>query len=284
MRKTRFILTITASLFFIGTGAQASSNKLLDAYNNAQDYNNLIEAALSSNSEIGDLYAKKALGVCSIVNDNLEKWKSDINRPEIKPDSSRVQAVESLFDRCKNVSLSDLTSVNINSIGANRKQKSSAVNSLENSASKIDSEISTVEKLNGRKSEKTAAKIEERRQVSLNAAAANRDPLYADSLGLRLVLSKDKNAKTVYRVNGKEYPVNSKVDVGLAVTLVPCELGLQCDAKEFSVALPCASGVICDSSRYEAVQRMSKENNSSYDDILDVAKQIARGISTSSSK
>ncbi len=269
-------------ILLVGQNSIAAQQDFLSKYNSRSNYKALIEDSLTSNTPHGDLYVKKVLAECQILNENFKKWNTDSQSDKSADAASRKLSIDSLSKRCEGVAIDDLDTDYINSIKSSRKELNSKSFAATDAIKNLDDKISYAEKAEGGKSKRAAALIEQKRKVYLDSVSAfDADPLYADSLGIRLVLGKDANGKSVFKAGNKEYALNDKVDLGLSTYLVPCELGLKCDSEEFSVVLPCASGVVCDDSRYEKIQRISKENGVNYQEILQVAKDIARGLKES---
>lgn len=93
------------------------------------------------------------------------------------------------------------------------------------------------------------------REARLNAlrdVLAWNDPVLIDSLGLRIGIHGRPGGGVDFVFAGTRYPVNTEDDILSAVHLLPCGLGLRCDANEYSLAKACISYGECYESRFDA--------------------------------
>jgi len=110
------------------------------------------------------------------------------------------------------------------------------------------------------------------------------DPLLIDEIGLRLILqtrNEGQSSKKSFRLDGKDIPLKGSgtdVDAGLALTLVPCKLGLRCDSTEFATAIQCATGGDCDDGRGDALRKAFENNQKAPADLFVRTDQLADRI------
>lgn len=102
------------------------------------------------------------------------------------------------------------------------------------------------------------------------------DPQVVDDLGLRLVLYRSSDSKRYAWFGGKSYGLDDEVDVGGAIYLLPCGLGLACDLTDHITARRCASGAGCDASRYDYLKRIYAERPGMYEKVLAMSEAMAR--------
>lgn len=115
---------------------------------------------------------------------------------------------------------------------------------------------------------------------ALSEVLATGDPLLIDTLGLRLVVRANRETgRPEFRFAGRSYPLTGDLDVGLAMHLAPCELGLPCDMQEDPMMLlRCASGAGCDGSRTAEAARMSAADPERLARVQSLAHEIAAAI------
>lgn len=95
------------------------------------------------------------------------------------------------------------------------------------------------------------------RKAATAALLSTQDPLLIEDAGMGLLLYVDaKTSKKYFWFDGQSYGLDSDYEVGAALYLLPCGLGLRCDSHDYKIALSCASGEVCDSNRFEQLRRM----------------------------
>jgi len=113
--------------------------------------------------------------------------------------------------------------------------------------------------------EDPAAKAD--RKAALEAVFQAGDPLVIEDLYLRLALD-SQNGKRGYFIDGKFHGLDSDVDVGWALYLLPCGMGLRCDMQEFVTTTRCAAGWKCDASRFEEVEQTLEAIPGAYEKVF----------------
>ena len=120
---------------------------------------------------------------------------------------------------------------------------------------------------------------------AIAAVLSTRDPLLIDTLGLHLITYRDPAAgRTSFVFDRHYYPLGAPPDVGLALFLAPCELGLKCDSTEPHAQLRCASGAGCEGGRYEEAKRMLNGQPGQYEKVVALASRIADAAKTGNAK
>lgn len=270
MKKSLF----AAAFFFIqaiSANAQENSSPWLTQYNSARDYRAVVDAALRSPGDGGYFYAHRILSECKVASDNFKKWQERLENNKDQPtyNSSKV-ALDAIKQRCEKFTEEELSHDYISRIAKEGELG-------------IDPLFMAAKSFSGQSAKRGENSVHMKRIASINAASQVKDPLVVQDLGMRLVVSKDQQSgRTAFRINGTDLPLNSKLDIGLAIDLVPCELGLKCDANDFEVLLPCASQGLCDTSRYDRIQKMSDDSH--YNQILNIARTIALSIKSPNNK
>ncbi|MDD2545378.1 MAG: hypothetical protein PHI55_03750 [Burkholderiaceae bacterium] len=263
--------SLAIGLIFFGyfnfSQAQTIAAPWLDQYNRATNYRSVVDAAIKSPLNGGYFYAHKILSECKAAGDNYANWSERISKNENQITASIKNSLTTIKNRCENFTEEELSDAYLAKLAKEGIAGSDplwmASMSYTHSASK----------------NRGGHEFQARRADAVSAAFQVKDPLVVQDLGMRLVIDKNPNGgKTTFKINGKNTPLNSKVDLGLAIYLVPCELGLNCDATDFAVSVPCASQGLCDASRYEAVRRMASESKGDYEGILKAARSIADSL------
>lgn len=242
--------------------AQAADIAFLESYNSSNNYKSLVDEALKAPERGGYFYASKIVGQCSLVRDLQDRWKDS----EVSKLSARSEAISVLVSRCG--SLGDA-----NSRAAVAKDLKASI------ADKDPLYVAATSYTKSRNLRKNAT-TQERKTEAVTSVARLKDPLLVDDLGLRLIASRDNTTTaTTFKINGRTILLNDRLDAGLAMYLVPCEMGLKCDEKEFSIALSCASSGECHAGRHDKVKKMTEGAGTDYGAIERAAKEIARSLS-----
>ncbi len=104
------------------------------------------------------------------------------------------------------------------------------------------------------------------------------DPIVISDINLRLSLSKDDHGIYAY-FDGEKYYVNEGPAIIAAYYLLPCGLGLTCDAGDPDLALLCITGPSCYADRFErALQEMAGGDVKKNDDILSMYHRMLSAI------
>lgn len=266
MIKLAISLLIGTSLFTGMAQAQSTNPEFLESYNSSTDYRQLVNKGLKEPTQGGVFYATKVLSQCQSIADLQGRW--DVSAENSSEESSKIargNAINLLKQRCGSFDEAELSQTSIAK--------------LTKSSADKDPLLAAATSYTKSRNLRANATLPERRTEAVAAATRLRDPLVVDDLGLRLIVVRDETTKsTSYRIDGQSILLDDKRDPGLAMYLVPCEMGLRCDEKEFSVALPCASQGICDAGRYDKVKKMTEKSGADYEGIVRLAKTIAQTL------
>lgn len=113
------------------------------------------------------------------------------------------------------------------------------------------------------------------RRAAMAQVLATQDPLLIDDLAMRLCLHADsKTSKSYFWFGGRAYPLDADEDVGGALYVLPCGMGMNCDATEFKTALRCAAAAECDASRFEYLQRMYQTRPGVYEKVMGLYEKM----------
>lgn len=119
----------------------------------------------------------------------------------------------------------------------------------------------------------------ERKKQLLDDDVKIADPVFISDLGMRLALfiRSDSN-KVIFKFGGKDYPLDSKIDVGFALYMLPCALGMQCDKNEPDMALKCESDAGCYEGRVDYVRKVMTSASRDYDGTMKLYEQMADAV------
>jgi hypothetical protein len=267
MKKLATSLLIALSLVGGIAHAQSINTHFLESFNASPNYRELVDKGLKEPARGGSFYAIKVLSQCQSIADLQSRWAESVgSRSEDSQTDARSNAIKLLATRCGSFTEMELSQ--------------DSINRLINSSAEKDPLLAAARSYTQSRNLRTNATLPERRTEAVASAVRFKDPLVVDDLGLRLILVRDQTTKaTSYKINGQSIQLDDKLDPGLAMYLVPCEIGLKCDETEFTVALPCASQGICDAGRYDKVKKMTEKSGADYEGIVRLAKTIAQTLS-----
>lgn len=104
-----------------------------------------------------------------------------------------------------------------------------------------------------------------KRLSAVQAVLATRDPLVADDVGMRLSIFRDSQGTYLY-LNGEKQYIRDEPPLVAAYYLLPCGLGLACDATDVDLMSRCISGAGCYENRFDRVRiEMSNQSSKKYD-------------------
>jgi hypothetical protein len=107
------------------------------------------------------------------------------------------------------------------------------------------------------------------RRAAMSQILATPDPLLFEDLGARMSMYVDSaTGRKYFWFAGRPYALDSEVDFGGAIYLLPCGLGWTCDKTEFTTAVRCASGEGCDASRFDYLRRIYAGRPGAYEKVL----------------
>lgn len=90
------------------------------------------------------------------------------------------------------------------------------------------------------------------RRTAIQEVLASQDPLLIDQLGPRLMVFPSATGGADFYFDGQRYPASSDPPVAAALYLLPCGLGLGCDALgDLPLTLQCATSSACYADRFE---------------------------------
>lgn len=104
------------------------------------------------------------------------------------------------------------------------------------------------------------------------------DPVVMSDINLRLSLSKDGQGIYAY-FDGEKYYVNEGPAIVAAYYLLPCGLGLACDATDPDLALRCITGPSCYADRFDRVlQEMAGGDTRKNEEILSMYHRMLAAV------
>lgn len=272
-------LSLLGALVFaaVSASAQPISATYLQQYNNATDYAPLLAAGLKDPANGGEFYARKVLAECNVVRKHSDAWKKASEAANDAPDSSRAKSIALLVQRCEKITDAQLRDPWVDTppvLGVDDPLILAERDVLE----KISHvSASPREKMRVAGPDKTR---EPGKRVLVKLPHAIQDPLFISSLTRKWQVKAE--GKPPYRLihtylRGDFRPGAEEV-VGVAAYLAPCEMGLQCDATEFEVALPCADSGLCYPGRVERVRRKYAGNEKDFDNALSTTKELVQSL------
>ncbi|QIL72421.1 hypothetical protein G7048_19900 [Diaphorobacter sp. HDW4B] len=258
--------------------AQSVTAEYLKQYNGATDYAPLLSAGLKDPANGGEFYARQIIAECKLVRSQSDKWKKDSEAAGLASDAPRSKAIELLRGRCVNISNAQLSNpwVDVAPVTDVQDPLILAERDFVARASHVASAPREKMRISG--PDKTR---EPGKRILIQLPKNLQDPLFIQQLTRKWPVL-DEHGKATVRVmhtylRGGFRPGAEEV-VGVAAYLVPCELGLQCDEREFTVAQRCASGGACDSGRVEHMRRNYQAKDKDFDNAISTAKELAESI------
>lgn len=107
------------------------------------------------------------------------------------------------------------------------------------------------------------------RHQAVKALLATGDPLAIDDVGSRFAMHADKNAGPSIWFQGESHPASRTPELMAAFYLLPCSLGMRCDAGDPQLQLQCAVGGACYSNRFDrALREMAGGDAAKYAEIV----------------
>ncbi|GKS95001.1 hypothetical protein [Acidovorax sp. SUPP2825] len=253
----------------------ALSAPILDRYNGSKDLREFVLYALQHPERGGTYYAAQALSQCkSIV---AGKYFKQVQTPySIGKNDEKYGAISKATDilraRCSNFIADELSDSRISEVKSN---------GLRDKDPLLLAEKAFLEKTTGLSNSNEEQK--QNRKAALTQLLATQDPMVIEDIGPRIALQADPDTgMRGYKFNGHFYPLTSDTDVGLAIYLLPCGLGLNCDSTEFDVVNRCASGVECSDSRMDYVKNMLREKPGAYEKVMQVYEDMINAIARES--
>jgi len=104
------------------------------------------------------------------------------------------------------------------------------------------------------------------------------DPLLFEDVGLQMSLYSGKQGIYIY-FDGTRYLVNQDPPIATAYYLLPCGLGLACDASDPGLAMRCIQANECYADRFERVQKeIAAGDAARYEDILRLYRSMLAAV------
>lgn len=239
--------------------------KMVDGLNTSKNYREFHEVALKNPEGGGIFYAANIISMCSAVKNETEfgqevqtPYTSDMNSETYRKIS---EAAEGLRSKCSAFIPQELSQDHVHKISRFE-------------ASNKDP-LATLSKALGEVGFKN---IEKRRRL-VNEVVRLGDPLLASELGMRLAIAPHpETGSPIFMFGGKIYPLDSKVDVGHALYMLPCSMGLKCDKDDFDIALMCASNAGCYEGRVDYVREMMAAGSRDFDGTMRLHEEMAEAV------
>ncbi|MDA8523434.1 hypothetical protein [Acidovorax sp. NCPPB 4044] len=238
------------------------SDHMLTKYNQSKNIRDFVFQALQHPEFGGIYYATDALKKCQnfLLNSKSSQAMQSKNQTGIQY-AAISGAADFLQSRCGGLLPTDFSNEHIEEI-------------LSSDASKKDPLLKLSKEIKN-----LTSSDPEKRSRSLEGILLSGDPLVVQEAGSRIALQTDaKTGARGYRFEGDFYPIHAEPDVGLALYILPCSLGLDCGNTDWEVAVRCANGAECASSRQEIVANMLSNRPGSYQKVMDISLRMARAI------
>ncbi|MBF5006139.1 hypothetical protein [Diaphorobacter caeni] len=258
--------------------AQLVSAAYLKQYNEATDYAPLLAAALQDFSSGGEFYARQIIGECRLVRAQSEQWKKKAAEAnQDAPESPRAKAIALLGARCENISDAQLQGTLVSSERTGGVPDPLIVAEQDIIQKVRHTSAAPRERARLAGPDRT---LEPGKRILIKLPKELQDPLFIGRLTRKWQLADTETSKprVVYTYLRGSFRPGAEEVVGAAARLVPCEMGLVCDEREFSVAMPCASTGKCDGSREGALLRIFQSRDKDFDNALSTAKELAQSI------
>ncbi|GKT15686.1 hypothetical protein AVHY2522_08980 [Acidovorax sp. SUPP2522] len=250
----------------------ALSAQILSRYNDSKDLREFVIYAMKHPELGGTYYAVHALSQCkSVVADGkyFKQVQTPYSADKTNSDYTSIsKSADILRAQCANFITSELSDSRIAEVKSEGVQKKDPL---------LIAERNFLEKINSPANNKEEQ--QQNRKSALTQLLATQDPMVIEDIGPRIALQVDPDTGVRgYKFNDHFYPLASDTDVGLAIYLLPCGLGLNCNSTEFDVASRCASGVECSDSRMDYVKSMLKEKPGAYEKVIKVYEEMINAI------
>ncbi|WCM89054.1 hypothetical protein [Acidovorax sp. NCPPB 3576] len=250
----------------------ALSSQILNRYNDSKDLRAFVIYAMQHPELGGTYYAAHALSQCKSVTADGKYFKQVQTPYSANKNNSDYTSISKSADilraQCANFLASELSDSRIAEVKSEGVQKKDPL---------LLAERNFLEKINSPGNNKEEQR--QNRKSALTQLLATQDPMVIEDIGPRIALQVDPDTGARgYKFNDHFYPLASDTDVGLAIYLLPCGLGLNCNSTEFDVASRCASGVECSDSRMDYVKSMLKEKPGAYEKVIKVYEEMINAI------
>ena len=246
----------------------ATSSELLDRYNAGTNMRDFVAYALQHPEIGGYFYANQVLRECHGVRIGTDIGGTSLPTYTLGEDSGRflktTQAADAIRRRCADFLPDEL--------------ENNRTSDLWEKGKTIDPLIKATDRYTRAFSEslKNPESVSMRR-TAMEDILKTADPLVVDTLGLRLAIDSE-HGKRGYFIDGRFHDLNSDVDVGLALSLLPCGMGLDCGPNEFNTLLKCATGGDCLQGRFQQTETMLREKPGSYAKVLALYESMVTAV------
>ncbi|MBH1964452.1 MAG: hypothetical protein I8H77_08960 [Comamonadaceae bacterium] len=226
-------------------------------------YRAFYESALKNPEKGGIFYASRILRMCSAIRNETTFGGESQTAYSVEMDDEVYgkisAAAEGLRAKCSMFTPDELSDHHINEV-------------LKSEASLKDPLISAGKALG----EDSGFEQLARRKKLVDDVIKLGDPLLISELGMRLALYRHSaTGQLMFKFGGDEYPLDSEVDVGFALYMLPCNLGMQCDENEFDMAMRCASNAGCYEGRVDYVRKVMTAGSRDFDGTKKLCEQMA---------
>jgi hypothetical protein len=229
-----------------GHGPAPQNNVLLDRYNAGTQMRELLAHALRNPQDGGHFYASTLLTYCRGVANLTGLLNGTEPSPEVAADPQRLAAAAVVRNRCGEFVESEYSGARDDDL---RRTGLASGDPLFKAVA-------------GFRLEDTASRAE-----AIERILSTKDPVLINDLGPRLAIRR-KDERMAVRFDGVDYFVRDHPQILHVFYLLPCGLGLHCNADEPETALRCAAAGDCFASRFDAVKHQTTPTPGSYEEVM----------------
>lgn len=251
------------------------TQEVLSRFNTSKNLREFVYFALQHPENGGVFYASQALKLCKNILQSTEFGKqaqTPYSQEKSKSYAAASSASSELRMKCSGFNEHELSDSKI------------AETLSVNGVTKDPLLIAQAEFAKTTKSYTVTADNNKSREKALASIFQTQDPLIIQDVGLRLAIQIDPaSGKRGYWFDGSFYSLDSDTDVGLAIYMLPCGLGLTCNSSEFDVATRCAANGNCPDGRLDYVKSMLESKPGAYEKVVQVYTKMVSEISSKNS-
>jgi hypothetical protein len=252
----------------LNSDSKPISAQLISRYNDGKNMRSFVDFALQHPEMGGNYYAAKVLTQCRGFSSSADVNSKSItasNNLDGNTQAAMASAAEKLQARCADFLPNEISSKRDREI-------------LEEGKKKGDPLILASNSYLASFSEKGEAGMTQRK-TALSKVLELQDPAIFEDLGTRLVMAEDpKSGQRGYFVDNKFYGLNDPTDVGHAVYLLPCGVGLECGNSSFDIASRCESGSGCFADRFAYIKDLYAENREGYQRVISLYENLVQNV------
>jgi len=251
--STPFIATLNRKL------ATPTTNKLIEQFNAARDGRALVMNLWDRPREGGRFYASALVDSCASIASSTDILKEvqprlDLISPENQ--SRVIAAFDRLHTRCSQFTEDEY-------------QKYSRSGLLRKNENEDPLVTKVNQFINSNKQNNFLDRIDATKDI-----LSTKDPLLFEDVGIRLYIYHNSDGNYFY-YDGNNYPVNNNPAIAAAYYLLPCGLGLTCDASDPDLALRCIQSNQCYADRFDRVQNEFAAGNAArYGEIIQLYESM----------